>query len=660
MIRVDRSTAAADFIPIVDVLRALAIALVVLYHAVPDLAPGGLVGVDVFFVISGFLILGQIGKATQAGTFGLIAFYKRRALRIIPPYAIVVTATVVAAAIILVTPQDLLSFKRDLVWSGAFAANVLFADTLGYFDSVGTRHPLLHLWSLGVEEQFYIVAPLVMLAAVALAGLVWKLHRYRIAIVAAALLGCVSLVASILVSDASPYDAFYLTQFRLWEFLLGGGMRLAIPMLRRMPGWLSDAAVVAGLGLIIYAALSYSTAITYPGSFVLLPVVGTAVVIAAGAERSGLLVRGLANPPVLWLGLISYELYLWHWPILVLARFANFGQLPVELATACVIGAIGLAAATHFGLARTIGTLRRSGGRLKDLLVLGVILLGYGALIAVLYFGIGAAMRSVQASVPPLLVPDLQRAPTCNLVAPRGMEGCVATGGKGMGLLLGDSHATANFNVLAEHAREFGAGLEFAAFPGCSPFLTVDRERDSQPATCRRWHADIKRQLVGGEKRYAFGILSAQWAFHITDLFGPTQEEAFIAGMRGDIAALKAAGASRILVIGAPPLLPREPGDCIVRADRFGYERDRQCAVSRARFDQRNGRFNGWIATAIAGDPDIRYVDLGAAFCDDKWCSPVVGDVALFTDHDHLSVAGTELLAKAAGGDLEWVMSAAP
>jgi peptidoglycan/LPS O-acetylase OafA/YrhL len=621
------------------------------------------VGVDVFFVISGFLILGNIWKSVREARFSLIAFFERRALRIIPPYAILIVVSSIAACFILVTPQELTDFRRDFIWSGTFAANILYSDILGYFDNAASRHALLHLWSLAVEEQFYILAPLATLAIVAAAGLVSAKHRFSIAVAAGALVGCASLVACIVVSgDVAPQEAFYLTQFRLWEFLLGGAAHAAIPLARSFLRWVRDAGIVIGLSFILVATVFYSSDTAFPGYFVVLPVLGTLLVIAAGAEQSGFLVRCLTTPPVLFLGLISYEVYLWHWPILVFARFARFGELPIAWVVGCVAVAIVLAAATHLALAGGLSNLRETRGPAKDLLILMALLGVYGSMVATLSFGLDRVTREVRAGIQPLLVPDPQQNRSCDLVnAKSPKEGCKAQlAGKGTGLVIGDSHAGANFAVFAEHARKVGAGLMFASFPGCSPFLTVDRRNDSVPATCRQWHKDVRQMLEDGETRFAFAIVTAQWLFDIDDLMGPSQEEAFKKGLRADLDSLRAAGARRILVIGATPLLRREPGDCIVRADRLGLDRDSQCAVPRSRYAEQTRDINSWIEAVISRDNTVRFLDPMEAFCGEQWCSPVKGNIALFADHDHLSAAGTDLLATAGRDDFEWATSASP
>lgn len=618
-------------------------------------------GVDVFFVISGFLILGNIWKSVAEGRFSLIAFFKRRTLRIIPPYAILIAASSIVACFVLVTPQELADYRRDFIWSGTFVANVLYSDIVGYFDNAASRHILLHLWSLAVEEQFYVLAPLTTLAIVAAAGWVSAKHRFSTAVAMGAVAGCASLVGCIAFSgDVAPQEAFYLTQFRLWEFLVGGAAHAALPLARSFRRWVRDGIMLIGLSLILAGAAIEPSDMAFPGYFVVLPVLGTLLVVAAGVEQTSLLMRWLATAPVLFLALISYEVYLWHWPILVFARFTRFGELPVAWRVGCVAAAIILAAVTHFALAGVVSNLRRPRPWAKDLRILTTVLGVYGLMVAVLGFSLDQVTGELRANIHPLLVPGLQRNKSCDLLDPKSpKEGCKPLlAGRGTGLVIGDSHAGANFKVFAEHAGKAGAGLLFASFPGCTPFLTVDRRSDSIPATCRQWHRDVRRMLEEGEARFAFAIVTAQWLFHIDDLMGPSQEEAFKKGLRANLDSLHVAGAQRILVIGSTPLLPREPGDCIVRADRLGLDRDSHCAVSRTRFADQTRDLNRWIEAAISGDKTVRFLDPVEAFCGERWCSPVKGNVALFSDHDHLSAAGTELLVTAGKADFEWVMSA--
>jgi len=651
----------ATFNPAIDALRALAITLVIAYHTVPAAVPAGLVGVDVFFVVSGFLILGTITAQLDSGTFSLIGFLKRRALRILPPLAVIIVVSAIAASFVLVTPQEVADFRRDLSWALTFTSNFAYATQLGYFDSVASRHVLLHLWSLAVEEQFYVVAPLALLAFFWLTGRISRSARVRLAIVLAAMVGVASFVGGVVAGRGlAPAEGFYLPQYRVWEFLGGAAAGTLLPLMSRVPPWLKDAIVIAGVAAILATAFGADPDSTYPGLFTLLPVGGAVAVIVGGSQRSSLVWRVLTVAPVLWLGLVSYELYLWHWPVLSLVRFASFGTLTPMALVLCVIGSIGLAAITHWLLFPFVSRLRALAGRRRELAAtvaaVAVFLgLGYGA-----NSGLGLVEAQARRSIPPLLIPDMQRAVGCNVLNSRSIvAACLpATPTGQLGLIVGDSHAGANFTVLADLAHARGNGLVVASFSGCSPFLTIDRTSDGSPATCSAWHNQVLDDLAKRTSALSYAIVTAQWLFHQNVLRATDQGTAFQAGLTDMFAALRKGGVKRILVTGTPPLLRKEPGDCVVRAMALDRDVASTCGVPRKRHDDQTARITSWMNAAIGADPDIRLIDPAVPFCGPDWCNPIKDGAALLADHDHLSAAGVTLLTTFYALDFEWVMAA--
>jgi peptidoglycan/LPS O-acetylase OafA/YrhL len=310
--------------------------LVVLGHAGVGIFPGGYVGVDVFFVLSGFLITGLLlADAREHGRVRLREFYARRARRILPAAALTLVVTDVAA-------QHLLNFVRardavtDSLWATFFAANVHFADSAGgYFAQAQPPSPVQHYWTLAVEEQFYLVWPLVL--AVTLVGL-----RVRRSLVVIVVVGAASFAWSIHATAASPDTAYFSTFTRAWELALGAALAFAVPLLQRLPAALQLVGGWAGLLCIGFAAVLFSAGTPYPGSAGLLPTVGAALVIAAGVRREGprLAASGaLSLAPLRYIGDRSYALYLWHWPVLVIA--ADYAGH--ELSTGGRLALVGLA-----------------------------------------------------------------------------------------------------------------------------------------------------------------------------------------------------------------------------------------------------------------------------------------------------------------------------
>lgn len=346
------------YLAAVDGLRAVAILSVVAYHFRPDVLSGGFVGVDVFFVISGFLIIGQVVRDLRNGSFAFAEFWSRRALRILPPYLIVIVACLAIAPFVLVVPEEFRAFSREVGWSAVFAINHLFLDQQDYFDAAASTKPLLHLWSLAVEEQFYIAAPLIAYGT-------WKLPR-RAAVAIVGVLFVASLVACIHFTSGDKNYAFYVMPLRAWEFIAGGIVAVMLPYLTRLPRLAFEAIGMIGLIAVAAAAATFSSEHLFPAHRAALPVFGAAaVILAVVAKPSVAVARVLSLPLMVGIGLISYAWYLWHWPLLTFARIHNFGSEGGALDAAMVGLSLVLAVATRFALEKPILMWRRRRGNLS-------------------------------------------------------------------------------------------------------------------------------------------------------------------------------------------------------------------------------------------------------------------------------------------------------
>lgn len=344
----------------IDGLRGLAVIAVVLFHAFPTVVPGGFVGVDVFFVISGFLITRIIATGLLNGTFTFADFYARRIRRIFPALAVVLIATF-AAGWFLLYAAGLDRLARHIAAGVMFALNLLLRWESGYFDASGDTKPLLHLWSLGIEEQFYLAWPLLMYAA-------WR-RRLSLAWLAVALTAA-SFLFNIYQTRTDLTGPFYSPLTRVWELLAGALLvlvtasmwpRLSSLWLRVVPEWVrsADLRAAVGLGLIVLAAFSLDRTSQFPRWLALLPVVGTALLLAAGPD-AWINRTVLSRRLMVFAGLISYPLYLWHWPLLSFARIA-MGETPsVGVRLILVLASVVLAWLTfvwietpvRFGIAR--------------------------------------------------------------------------------------------------------------------------------------------------------------------------------------------------------------------------------------------------------------------------------------------------------------------
>jgi peptidoglycan/LPS O-acetylase OafA/YrhL len=299
----------------IEGMRALAVCLVIAAHLrLPHFA-GGFIGVDVFFIISGYLISSILLRDLGEGRFSLITFYERRVRRIVPALFVVLLVTSIVAWFFLL-PTDLLDFGRSMVSAMLSVSNIYFSNQSGYFDLSAERRPLLHTWSLGVEEQFYIVFPLLL-------ALLFRYLRAWVSEVVA-VLAFISFAACAVLVYGYPTESFYLAPARAWEFLIGTMLARKMVTLPNKK-IVREAAGAFGVLLILAATFLFHSGKHFPGSRALAPCCGAALVILSGEEKDSWTYRLLSMRPFVFVGAISYSLYLWHWPLISLRAY-NFRE----------------------------------------------------------------------------------------------------------------------------------------------------------------------------------------------------------------------------------------------------------------------------------------------------------------------------------------------
>ncbi|WP_319771904.1 acyltransferase family protein [Breoghania sp.] len=524
----------------IDGLRSLAVLPVILLHAGFDLFGGGFVGVDVFFVISGFLIAGIIIRDLEAGRFSLVDFYIRRARRILPALTLVLLVTVPFAWAWLV-PPDLEEYGKSTVAVTTFTSNFFFLKKSGYFDSIGELKPLLHTWSLAVEEQYYIVFPLFML-------LFWQRSR-RVALVLLTVIALASLALAQALTVIDPTAGFFLPFTRVWELLIG--VFTAILIHRRGGEGTNGPAALIGLLMIVAAVFLYGENTPFPSIYALLPTVGAALVLFCTGPGTIAFSILSSRIPVL-IGRISYSAYLWHQPLFAFMRY----RFPEEAGP----GAMLALSAASLGLAyltvRFVENPFRERGRIHIGFVVG------GAIASVTVFAIGSGFIRFHDGYPSRLSPAQQKiveyknyprgkfyrsgecfvgrkesdafgrlAPNC---AP-----LIASDGTSAPLLWGDSHAAALYWGLQKLVPDLGQFTMSA----CPPLPGVDIPRNPY---CRSFNDAVMKWIRRNPPRTIF--LMGNW--RDVDEKGVFQTKAMLETVR----TLKGINPDmRIVVVGSVP-----------------------------------------------------------------------------------------------------------
>lgn len=591
------------------------------FHAFPTLLPGGFTGVDVFFVISGFLITTIILRPLEQGTFDYRDFYARRVKRIFPALSLVLISTLVFGWFALVPGDLALLGKHTLAGAGFFSNFALWAE-VDYFDKSADSKPLLHLWSLAVEEQFYMVWPALLVVA----------HRRRWPLTM--LLGMIaagSFTLSIGLIDRHREAAFYLPLSRFWELILGGMLATVSVRLRLLQSaWLKHVLSIAGCGLIAAGLISIDTTRAFPGWWALLPVLGAGAFIAAGP--SGVVNRfALSSRPAVWMGLISYPLYLWHWPLLVLARMRAGDEPTVQVRVVVLAASVALALLTYlllerpirFGLGGHRWVLSALGAAMGICAVTGFTTQigdGFGARLV----GTDLAFASHQydyrsdARVDECWVSN--RAPA-DAYARHCDEGDI--------LVWGDSHAA---RFVPGLALVLGSPVAQLTRDACPPALGYGSE------SCRKGNEHVIQRIRASKPRTV--VLFAYWNYHLEP-----RSYLSIAHVRSTIATLERVGVEHVIVMGPAPRWAEFLPNLLARRNvkrPLPFRTQDGLAKSSARVDRVMGR-------ALADAPHASYFSTYHALCNSDGCLALLENSpeGLTTfDYGHLTTAGSRYVAE--------------
>jgi peptidoglycan/LPS O-acetylase OafA/YrhL len=653
--------------PEIQALRALAVSLVVAWHLWPDAVPGGFVGVDVFFAISGFLITSLLVREVEAtGRVSLRDFWARRARRILPA-ALTVVAACAGATALLVPVTDWQQFFGDFRASALYVQNWHLASAaVDYFHAGDAPSPVQHFWSLAVEEQFYLVWPVVVLACVTATRRRWVLGVVLGAITLA------SLVYSVAHTGADPAGAYFATTTRGWE--LGAGALLALlPQRERSPAVARAALSWAGLAAILVAAFAYSTATAFPGIAAALPVLGAVAVIRAGAPAGRLSPTPLlAARPLQTLGDLSYAVYLWHWPLIVLAPYALGRDLDTPTRLGIIVLTLLLSLLSKTLLEDPVRHSRRltaHGGRptfvaaaAASLAVLLLATAGTDHVQARIHADaavtektlahkpkcFGAAARDPQRTcanpklartvVPtPVQAPKMDNSP-CKVVESLGRVrvcafGAAAAPGVRTVALIGDSHAShwrSAMAVLVKDKGWRGLSVTHTSCPYSAATAVIPEPGRSQ---CVQWKRDV-RTWLGRHPEVGTVFFGEHTGGDVVQPAGRTSWQAQVNGYVNAWTALPAS-VTHVMVFRDTPKMRGTTMGCVERALDAHRDAGRACAQPRSRALERDPAA---VAAAHFGSSrSVTTIDLTRLLCDAKSCFPVVGGALVYKDIHHLT-----------------------
>jgi len=655
--------------PDIDGLRAVAVLAVIVFHTFPDWLSGGFIGVDIFFVISGFLITQLIQKGLKSPDFKISSFYAGRIRRLFPALILVLLACQSFGWFALLSDEYKLLGKHISAAAFLIPNWILWSES-GYFDYAANLKPLLHLWSLGVEGQFYLFWPVTLCLIYK-----YRFNAFRLTLV---ILLC-SFFLNVFMMERYPSASFFLPFTRIWELLAGSLLAQSAQAGFQVSGadkskladntHLREGLSILGLLLLLLGFLVIDQDQRYPGVLALLPVLGTLLIIGAGSE-SWLNQSVLSSRLLVGIGLISYPLYLWHWPLLSFSRILEQNQPEWPIQIFCIAAAFVLSLLTYHGVERPV----RHGSHLQVKTFVLVILmfitasLGWGTHIAE-----GFKSRFTNQLI------ELQMA-DLSFDLPNSTEGycsqtsnegprCLASGPEPSIIVMGDSHALTIYPGLVDRYKSKGQTVAlYGGSDGCPPLLNVviqDLGGDTRNCLQKGTQAilrivndpSIKEVILTSRgpmytTGMGFGDAEASqfgaWVLHFDgeEKGLRSNEEVFVKGLANTLDALIAAD-KKITFLHDVPELGFDIRSCFTFRPMVINDRARMpCAVTKRDFLARTDRHKSLVNQILSARPGIRVIDLAQALCDDQWCYGASDDILLYMDDDHLSPRGAKYVVE--------------
>lgn len=638
-------------------MRAIAVLSVVVFHAWPSALPGGFVGVDVFFVISGYLISLVIFTAQEQGRFSLREFYFHRVRRIFPALAVVLLSLLIVGWFVLLADEYKL-LGRHTAAGALFVANFSFWREAGYFDIQSELKPLLHLWSLGIEEQYYLIWPLLLM-------LLWK--RKSLLLVSMVVLTLVSFSGNLWLVRGHVSAVFYFPFTRAWELIVGGILAWVIYNGKLSQeridgsGWSGFLSLI-GISLLGASVFLIDQSQSFPGWRAAIPVLGTLLLLAVGPQA--VINRYvLSARPMVAIGLISYPLYLWHWPLLSGVRILDARAPTTGVAAGAVLIAMVLAMLTYHWIEKPVR--RMSAYAYVPLLGGAMMAIAIAGMVVQAQNGFPGRIQSYQEKVSQIRW-ALEADPACKAVIAVQSRYCriIDPTRAPTAAIIGDSHANRLFDGLAPRFAEHQGNLLQLGEGGCLPFWHLEGGAVGDADTCSKpiddqldfllTDTNIRTVLFTGRgplyiSGFGFGEIEKNTRIFLraSELSGDfSYRELYLQAMRNTVSRFLKSGKKIVFIIDNPEL-GFDPLSCVkVRpVQLFAKLRD-PCAVPRSQVDARNEEYLSTVKQVAAEFPELIVVDPKRVLCDAEYCSAMKDGELLYMDGDHLNRAGTQLVAQ--------------
>lgn len=635
----------------IDGLRALAVLSVLCFHAFPTVMPAGFMGVDIFFVISGYLISSIIFNGLKNNDFSFTDFYTRRIRRIFPALLLVLASCFVVGWFVLL-PDELKQLGKHIAAGAGFGSNFALLSENGYFDNLSDTKPLLHLWSLGIEEQFYVIWPFVLF-------LTWRLRKTYFPVIV--IIFAISFLLNVGRIHQHAVSVFYEPQTRFWELLIGAGLSYvtlygtaSLSQLHSSSLTRQNLLSLCGFALLAIACFSLTKDKRFPGWWALLPTLGGALLIAGGSQAWVNRVF-LSNRLMVWIGLISYPLYLWHWPLLSFARIMQSETPSVEIRIAALAFSFLLAWLTYKLIEKPIRYSKKlASNAIAVVLIFLMLLMGLAGFNAYARDGYGfrKSIKDLALQNSGFNWDDLKKYAPATVNDPPYFKRDV--------MLIGDSHAQAIFGGLSELFKQYQTRLQLRAGAACPPFYDLTVQHIGHQEECK----DVMNSYLDAvikDVSIKTVILTSRGPLYLTGHgFGdgdaihlmikskyanakPNEDytDVFADAMSRTLMMLTKADKKVIFIVDAPEL-GFAPELCVdARPYKIIDNKKIVCGIPKDIYLKRNAAYLNIVDQQAVAFPNVKFLHTSKHLCDDHFCYAKKDGIIFYRDDDHLSYEGS-------------------